>query len=356
MHQIYMQKALELAEKARGQTSPNPLVGAVLVRDGQIVGQGYHHKAGTPHAEIHALREAGEKARGACLYVTLEPCCHQGRTGPCTQALIQAGVGEVYAAMADPNPLVAGKGLAQLEQAGIKTHCGLLEEQSRRMNEIFLTFITQNRPWILLKAAMSLDGKIATATGDSKWITGETARHYGRRLRGEVDAILVGIGTVLADDPALTTRLPGAKNPRRIVLDNLARTPLTAQILRPEAPTLIVVSRRALPDKVQALQKAGAEVWQMNSEQITIPALLAELKKREISSLLVEGGGQIHASFLPWADKFCWFIAPKIIGGNAAPGPIGGKGIQKMAEAVHLERMKLTKLGEDLLLEAWRKR
>ncbi len=356
MPQIYMQKALELAEKARGQTSPNPLVGAVVVKDGQIVGQGYHQKAGTPHAEIHALREAGAKARGACLYVTLEPCCHWGRTGPCTQAIIQAGIAEVYAAMADPNPLVAGKGLAQLEQAGIKTHCGLLEEQSRQMNEIFLTYITQNRPWIVLKAAMSLDGKIATSSGDSKWITGEAARQYGRRLRGELDAILVGIGTVLADNPALTTRLPGAKNPLRIVLDNQARTPLTAQILQPEAPTLIVVSRQAPAARVAALQQTGAEVWVMDSEQIELPDLLAGLKKREISSLLVEGGSQIHAAFLPLADKFLWFIAPKIIGGSSAPGPIGGAGIQKMTEAVKLERMQFKKLGEDLLIEAWQKR
>lgn len=347
---------MSLAAKAKGRTSPNPLVGAILVKDGMVVGQGYHTGAGTPHAEIHALNMAGSQAQGATLYVTLEPCCHQGRTGPCTEALIQAKVAKVVAAMLDPNPLVAGKGMARLQKAGIVTKVGLLEEQARTLNEVFITYMTQKRPFVLLKAAMSLDGKIATRTGESQWITGEEARIYGHQLRDCYDAILVGINTVLADNPSLTTRLPGrrGKDPVRIILDTEARTPPKALVLRQDSPasTLVVISAKAPEERVQALKNAGAKILKQELCQgrIDIKALLQDLAAREMTSLLVEGGGQVHASMLAAGvvDKVVWLIAPKLIGGSSAPGPVGGMGIASLQDAVELKQVSMKRFGADI--------
>lgn len=358
---MYMRRALELAEKARGRTSPNPMVGAVLVQDGRVVGEGYHQKAGTPHAEIHALSQAGERARGATLYVTLEPCCHHGRTGPCTSAVLAAGVRRVVVAMTDPNPLVAGKGLAILQQHGVEVVSGVLEAEARRLNEIFIKYITTRRPFVLLKAAMSLDGKIATATGQSQWITGEAARLYGHRYRDWYDAICVGVNTVLADDPMLTARLPEGpgKNPLRVILDSRGRTPSSARVLATarQVPTLLATTEQTPPEVRQSWQDCGAQVLVLPGDggRVSLPALLDELGRREISSLLVEGGAAVHAAFLQQglADKLLWFIAPKIIGGHKAPGPVGDPGVAELARAWSVRQWQIKQLGEDLCIEGY---
>ncbi|MGQ9512066.1 bifunctional diaminohydroxyphosphoribosylaminopyrimidine deaminase/5-amino-6-(5-phosphoribosylamino)uracil reductase RibD [Thermodesulfitimonas sp.] len=355
----YLRRTFELAARARGRTSPNPLVGAVVVRDGQVVGEGFHRQAGLPHAEIEALRVAGEAARGATLYVNLEPCCHTGRTGPCTEAIIAAGIKRVVAAMADPNPLVAGKGFARLREAGIEVATGLLEKEARALNEAFIKYITTRRPFVILKTAMSLDGKIATVTGESKWITGPAARRYVHELRDSCDAILVGIGTVLQDDPSLTTRLPkGGRDPVRVILDSRARTPLTARVLtqESEAPTLIAVTEMAPGDRVVALREAGAEVLVCGpGPAVDLGLLLSVLGEREITSLLVEGGSTVNASFLlqGLVDKLIWFIAPLIIGGHGAIGPVGGRGIEHLSRAIRLKEINLRQFGSDLCIEAY---
>jgi len=357
-----MKTALELAARARGRTSPNPMVGACVVKDGQIVGCGFHRRAGAPHAEVHALQDAGEQAKGATLYVNLEPCCHHGRTGPCTEAVIKAGIARVVVAMADPNPLVAGKGIRTLQEAGIDVTMGVLEEEARELNEVFIKYITTGLPFVVAKAAVSLDGKIATRTGRSKWITGEAARAYGHRLRDWYDAIMVGIGTVLADDPSLTTRLPGGggRDPVRVIVDSKARTPLKARVLTQSsgAPTLIATTAVASPDRVELLRQAGAKVLVAGAgPRVDLAALLKILVQEGITSVLIEGGAAIHGSALAEriVDKAVWFIAPKIIGGREAPGAVGGEGVNDPAEAAELEQLKISRLGPDLCVEGYLK-
>ncbi|AQS59475.1 bifunctional diaminohydroxyphosphoribosylaminopyrimidine deaminase/5-amino-6-(5-phosphoribosylamino)uracil reductase RibD [Desulforamulus ferrireducens] len=357
----YMQLALGLAEKARGRTSPNPMVGAVLVKDGEVVGQGFHAKAGSAHAEVVALADAGEKARGATAYVTLEPCCHYGRTGPCTEALIKAGVVRVVAAMTDPNPLVAGKGLAILKKAGLEVKCGVLEEEAKRLNEVFIKYITTKRPFVVLKAATSLDGKIATATGESKWITGEAARAYGHRLRDSYDAIMVGVNTILTDDPSLTARLPEGrgKDPIRIILDSYARTPTGAKILLQEsaAHTIVATTEAAPVERRASLMAAGAEVLIVpgTGPGVDLNKLMEMLGEKQITSILIEGGGKVNGSALAAGivDKVAWFIAPKIIGGDAAPGPVRGEGVATLRDATQLYDVEVQRLGEDILLTGY---
>ncbi len=361
MGRKYMEFALELAARARGRTSPNPMVGAVVVKEGKIIGSGYHLKAGTPHAEIHALNEAGEDARGADLYVTLEPCCHHGRTGPCTTAIINAGVARVVTAMTDPNQLVAGEGIRQLMAAGIEVSLGLMEEEAVELNEVFIKHITTGRPFVIAKAALSIDGKIATRSGKSQWITGEKARAYGHQLRDWYDAIIVGIGTVLADDPSLTARLPaGGRDPVRIVLDSRASIPLKARVLtqQSEAPTLIAATCGAPPEKVAALRQAGIEVLIVNEgPRVDLGELMKILGRRGITSVMIEGGAGVHGSAFTAqiVDKVAWFIAPKIIGGQDAPGPVGGLGVDNPSEAAELERVVVRRLGSDLLVEGYLK-
>lgn len=355
----FIRRTLELAARARGLTSPNPLVGAVVVRDGRVVAEGYHRRAGLPHAEIEALQAAGEAARGATLYVNLEPCCHTGRTGPCTEAIIAAGVKRVVAAMVDPNPLVAGKGIARLREAGIDVAVGVVEDEARRLNEAFIKYVTARRPFVVLKTAMSLDGKIATVTGESRWITGEAAREYVHQLRNTCDAVLVGIGTVLKDDPSLTTRLPeGGRDPVRVILDSSARMPLAARVLSQdsEAPTLVATTEVAPAERLAALRQAGAEVLVCGrGPQVNLDLLLAELAAREIVSVLVEGGSTVNASFLlqGLVDKVVWFIAPRIIGGREALGPVGGSGIRHLARAIRLTETVVKQLGADLCVEGY---
>lgn len=359
MQQQYMQQALQIAAYAAGRTSPNPLVGAVIVKDGRVVGQGWHRKAGTEHAEIHALRQAGELAAGATIYVTLEPCSHYGRTGPCSKALIDAGIKRVVIAMLDPNPLVAGKGVAMLKAAGIEVETGLLQEQAERLNEVFLKWIMTKMPFAVMKTAMTLDGKIATAAGNSKWISNEVSRRRVHELRDVYDGILVGIGTVLADDPALTTRLASqsGKNPLRIVVDSRARTPLTAKVVTDgQAETLIAVTVAAEAAKVEALRQAGVEVLVVNDgQQVDLKQLFCRLGERGICSIFVEGGALINYSLLKAGliDKVYSFIAPKMVGGSSAPGPVGGDGVETLDQAFLLEDVETELLAGDILVSGY---
>ncbi len=352
----YMGEALQLAQRAIGRTSPNPLVGAVIVRDGQIVGRGWHQKVGTAHAEIHALNEAGPLAAGSTIYVTLEPCSHTGRTGPCTEALIRAGIKKVVVAMTDPNPLVAGAGLELLRKAGIEVVEGVMALQAAQLNESFIKWITTGLPFIAVKAAMTLDGKIATHSGHSRWITGPEARLFVHSLRNQYDAIMVGIGTVLADDPELTTRLPeGGRNPVRIILDSEARTPLAAKVVTDgQAKTIIAVTSRAPAERMEALRKAGAEVLIVPecAQRVSLPALCKLLGSRMITSILVEGGSAIHGAIIDakLGDKLYWFVAPKIVGGSSAPNPVGGQGVSTMEAAILIEDQAWQQVGADFLL------
>jgi len=355
----YMQQALKIAYYAKGRTSPNPMVGAIILSQGRIVGQGWHRKAGTPHAEVHALQQAGELSQGATMYVTLEPCSHQGRTGPCDQRIIAAGIKKVVIAMTDPNPLVAGRGIGRLKEAGIEVVEGILAHEAAHLNEVFIKWISTQMPFVVLKSAMSLDGKIAAHTGHSQWITGPKARERVHQLRDCYDAILVGIGTVLADNPNLTTRLPaGGKNPIRIIVDSMARTPLDSQVVKDGlAPTIIVVTPEAEKSKVDALRASGVEVLVIdrNKAGVDLRQLCKVLGKREITSIFVEGGSSINASFLEenLVDKVQWFIAPKMIGGHHAPGPVGGQGAEKVTDAKALEDINIETVGEDILISAY---
>ena len=355
----FMQEALRLARNAAGRTSPNPLVGAVIVREGRIVGAGWHRKAGTPHAEIHALNMAGNLAKGATLYVTLEPCSHYGRTGPCAEAVVKAGIKRVVIGMGDPNPKVAGKGIAILERAGIEVRCGVLEDEARALNEVFLKWIATQKPFVVLKTAMSLDGKIATHTGKSQWITGEAARRRVHEYRDTYDGIMVGIGTVLADNPSLTARLPDGqgKNPVRIVVDSKARTPLDANLVTDGAAlTIIAVTAKAPQERVQALKDKGVAIMVAgDGEQVNMDLLMRKLGEMEICSLFVEGGGQVNFSLLKagLVDKVHAFIAPKLIGGREALTPVEGAGFAELTEAVELERTTVETIGQDILLTGY---
>lgn len=354
--EIYMRRALELALKAEGNTSPNPMVGCVLINeDGDIVGEGYHHKAGEPHAEVMALRDAGKASVGCTAYVTLEPCSHFGRTGPCCRALFAAGIRRVVVACTDPNPKVAGKGLKYLQDMGIEVKVGVCEEEALRLNERFFTWITKRRPFVTLKYAMTLDGKIATKIGDSKWITGEEARTYAHRLRKQHDAVLVGIGTVLADDPELTTRMVQGKNPIRIVLDAKLQTNIMNAVLNPAAPTIIVTSTEADPTKMELFSVLpNVELIQLPFEngKVDMDALIRELTAREITSLLVEGGSSVLGAFKDagYADRICAFIAPKLLGGKESLTAVGGAGCELMQDSWELEQVEYHQLGSDLLV------
>lgn len=335
----YIRIALGLAAKAKGMTSPNPCVGAVVVKGGRIVGKGYHRFAGGAHAEIYALRQAGKKAKGATLYVSLEPCSHFGRTPPCVDAIISTGIRRVVAAMKDPNPANNGKGLRILRRNGIKTDAGILEDEARNLNEDFIKYITKKMPFVTVKAAQSLDGKIATRTGDSKWITGRPAREFVHVLRSEVDAIMVGAGTVLKDDPLLTVRLKGrkVKQPLRIILAGRSKIPPKSRILNSKGGGVIIARSK---------EKSG---------RVDIRPLLKELAKREITSVLIEGGGETIASAFEAGvvDKVYFFIAPKVIGGRDATTSVEGEGIEKAVRAIGLERTSFRKIGDDILIEGY---
>lgn len=351
----YMALALRLAAKGAGYTSPNPMVGAVIVKDGRIVGRGWHRRYGGPHAEVEAIRQAGAEARGATLYVTLEPCNHHGKTPPCTEAVLAAGLRRVVIANPDPNPRVTGGGAAYLRAQGLEVAIGLLADQGARLNEAFFTAITTGRPFVIAKAAASLDGKIATHRGEAQWITGPVARRWVHRLRHQVDAILVGVGTVLADDPQLTTRLPGGRgrDPIRIILDSQLRLPVTAKVvqLQSSAPTWVVGTPAAPESRRQALEAAGARVIMLPDRQgrVDLEALLAYLGDQRVQSLLVEGGAEVLGAFFDQRliHKLHLFLAPKLIGGRGAPGILGGEGVALMAEALELQELTCRRLGAD---------
>jgi diaminohydroxyphosphoribosylaminopyrimidine deaminase/5-amino-6-(5-phosphoribosylamino)uracil reductase len=353
-----MQRALDLAERARGLTSPNPLVGAVVVAGDTVVGEGFHRQAGAPHAEIEALAMAGPRARGATLYVTLEPCNHHGRTPPCASAVAAAGVARVVAAMADPNPVAAG-GVDVLRAAGIEVITGVLAEPAARQNRVFLTSVREQRPHVTMKAAMTADGKIGDVHGVSKWITGEPARAESHRMRSEADAIVVGVTTVLRDDPALTVRLaqPWPREPFRVVLDSDARTPPQAQVLRSGSPAraLVAVSAEAPAARVHALEAAGVTVARCPGREgrVDVMALLADLFARDVRAVLVEGGGEAHAAFLDEGvvDRVALFVAPLLLGGRTAPSVVDGRG-RELKDAVRLGALAVRAVGEDLLIEA----
>ena len=352
-----MRRALFLAQARGRETSPNPKVGAVLVKAGRIIGEGGHSRYGGPHAEIIALRKAGEKARGATLYVTLEPCNHYGKTPPCTEAILRAGIGKVVAAMQDPFPRVKGKGFRKLRQAGIKVQTGVLEREARRMNEVFIFAMTHSRPKVVLKAALSLDGKIATVTGRSRWITGPQARRKTHELRAGCDAILVGSGTALKDNPALTVRLPGYRRedgwPLRVVLDSKLRISPRSNLLKGKAKTVVFTSRGASRGKEKTLVRRGAAVFRvpLRGKMLSLKAVLKVLHSLQVRSLLVEGGGEVSASFLKerLADKVVLFLSPKILGGRG-PSWVGGDGIENPNLAPYLKDVRLEKVGPDFML------
>lgn len=351
----YMLRALELAQLAEGNTSPNPMVGCVIVdEDGNIVGEGYHHKAGEAHAEINALNEAKALAKGATAYVTLEPCAHYGRTGPCCVALARAGIKKVVVACGDPNPAVAGQGINYLRLQGIEVIVGVCEKAALLLNEKFFTWIKKQRPFISLKYAMTLDGKIAAHSGDSKWITGEKARTFAHRLRKQHDAILVGIGTVLEDDPELTTRMVKGKNPIRVILDSRLRISLMAACLNSAANTIIFTGMNCDAFKFEVLNALpNVEVIKLPlvNDKLEIYDVLNVLSKHGITSVLVEGGSEIHGAFKDagCADRIYAFIAPKIIGGKKAFTAIGGNGCDLVTDGWTLSEVEVTNLENDFL-------
>ncbi len=359
-HQKFMKRALELAKMGEGFTSPNPAVGSVIVKNGRIVGEGYHHRAGEPHAEVEAIRDAGDQAKGATIYVTLEPCNHQGRTPPCTQAIIDAGISKVVYAVGDSNPLVDGSGHRRLLDAGLQVERGPFESEARHLNRFFFHHMATKRPYVIAKFASSLDGKIATYTGQSQWITGGAARKQGHQLRHVVDAILVGAGTAVADNPRLTTRLAQEKvsHPIRIVLDSTGRVPINSTLFDPTLPSkTIVATTSQMPSTHRtALEEKDVEVWELPTTeqgQVQIESLLDRLGENSIQSLLVEGGSEVLGTFFEedrvqevWA-----FVAPMIIGGQDAPEPVGGLGFASLAQASRLQSTSIAPVGDDFLIK-----
>lgn len=347
-----MKRALTLAARAGGRTSPNPMVGAVLVRSGRVIAEDYHKKAGTPHAEALVLASAGARAKGATLYVTLEPCCHtKKRTPPCTRAIIACGIKRVVVAMKDPNPKVAGRGIEELKAAGIEVACCVLEAQARALNEAYIKHMTTGTPYVTLKAAMTLDGKIATPTGQSRWITSEAARKLVHKLRASVDALITGIGTVAADDPELTARLRGARQPVRIIIDPTLRISKEARVLGMPPPT-IIVTRAHKSDKAKELRAAGVAIIGFTGE-LDLKWLMRELGAMGLISVLIEAGSTLnaHALLSGVVDRLMVFVAPKIIGGAASYPVVGGKEFLALDDAIMLEGMKARAVGPDLLIE-----
>lgn len=360
MKQKWMEMALSLAKKGEGQVSPNPMVGAVLVKDGRMLVRGYHPFFGGPHAEIEVIRRAKEKVRGSTLYVTLEPCSHLGKTPPCTQAIIEAGISKVVAAILDPNPLNSGKGIEELKKAGIETEVGVCEKEAREINEAFFKFMEKKIPFVIVKAAASLDGKIATKTGESKWITGPQARKLAHKVREKVDAILVGVNTVIRDDPSLLP--PLKKRFFRIILDSTLQISPEARVLKEQtkAQTIIFTTPRAPKQKVDQLQNKGVTVATVrkNSEQrVSLEEVLKELGRLKILSLLVEGGGEVIGSFFEkgYVDKVFLFLAPRIVGGRNSVTWVESKGVKILSQTPRIEVRSFKRIGEDLLVEGYLK-
>ena len=361
MHESYMQRALELAKFGWGRTNPNPLVGAVIVKNGKIIAEGYHEKLGCAHAEVAAFENAKEDVRGGTLYVNLEPCSHYGRTSPCAKAIIEKGISEVVIAMTDPNPKVAGRGIEMLKEAGIQVVCGILEKEAKKLNEIFIKYITKKRPFIIMKTAMTLDGKIASVCGDSKWISGEASRQYVHTLRSRVAAIMVGINTVLADNPSLTARLDSGKtrDPVRIVIDSKGVIPVDSRVINAESSAGVILATTTVleHEKERLLIDKGVQILKIDGlgGHVDLVKLMDELYKLEIDSVLLEGGGGLNAAALASGivDKVMTFIAPKIIGGKDAKTPVEGVGIEIMEHAIKLHDISISRFDEDFLVEGY---
>lgn len=353
----YMQRAIELARQGEGHVNPNPMVGAVIVKDGRIIGEGYHQKYGELHAERNALLNCQESPEGADLYVTLEPCCHYGKTPPCTEAIIENRIKRVIVGSMDCNPLVAGKGVRILREAGIEVTEGVLQRECDELNKIFFHFMETGKPYVMMKYAMTIDGKIATYTGASKWITGEIARKKVHKDRGRFMAIMVGVGTVLADNPLLTCRIDGKKSPIRIICDTHLRTPLNAEIVKTagEVPTIIAVSENVSAEKKRPFWERQCEIWELPEKEdaVDLQELMKRLGERKIDSVLLEGGGTLNYTALKSGivNAVQAYIAPKIFGGAEAKTPVEGTGICLPEEAFKIKNKKITFLGEDILVE-----
>lgn len=358
MDEKYMKIALELAQKGRGKVSPNPMVGAVIVKKGKIIGQGYHEKCGEAHAEVNAFNNATEDVTGATIYVTLEPCSHYGKTPPCVNKIIEKKISKVVVGSVDPNPLVAGKGVCKLRENGIEVITGIMDEECKKVNEVFMKYIVTKRPFIILKSAMTLDGKIATVIGDSKWITNEESRKLVHELRNEVTGIMVGVNTVITDDPQLTCRIENGKNPIRIVVDSKLRTPLSAKIFDGDCSEVIIATtKNGDKEKKDKLESLGVKVLTINSkdEKVDLQHLTEVLGELKIDSVLIEGGSILNYSALEQniVDKVQVYIAPKLIGGENSKTPIGGKGIELLKDAINVKELTYRNIGNDILLEGY---
>jgi len=356
-----MKRALDLAKLGEGYTSPNPLVGAVIVKNGKIIGEGYHEKYGENHAEVNAFLNAKEDVKGAEMYVTLEPCSHQGKTPPCADRIVKEGIKRVFIGMKDPNPLVAGRGVEILEKNGIEVKYGILEKEAVELNEIFIKYITENKPFCILKTAMSLDGKIATSSGDSKWISNKKSRKYVHQLRHKVSGIMIGIGTLLADNPRLTTRLEDkkGKDPHRIIVDTEGKIPLDSKILnlQSNSKTIIATTEKISPEKIEGLKGKNVElvISPLKNNKVDLDYLFDYLAKMKIDSILVEGGSTLNESLIKakLVDKVITFIAPKIIGGSDAKTPVEGKGFKYMKDAVLLKDITTKFFDEDIMISGY---
>lgn len=359
-HILFMKKAISLAKKGNWKTSPNPMVGAVVVKDGRIISTGYHKKAGLPHAEAEAIKNAKESLNGATLYVNLEPCCHRDkRTPPCTDEIIKSGIKKVVIAMRDPNPKVNGKGIEVLKENGIEVVEGILEEEAKRLNEFYIKYITTKTPFVILKIAMTLDGKIATPTGQSKWITSERSRRLVHLVRSKVDAVLSAYGTVIKDNPQFTSRIKNGKNPIRVIIDPELKIPLDYHVYNPPPETISVIHQSHInSSKIKALIERGVKILPYNTDKVDLKWLMEELGKREITSVMIEGGSSLnyYALFHNVVDKVMLFIAPKIIGGKDSFPSVGGKDYKPLENALRLENLKIRMVEEDILIEGYIKK
>ncbi|HLF86926.1 MAG TPA: bifunctional diaminohydroxyphosphoribosylaminopyrimidine deaminase/5-amino-6-(5-phosphoribosylamino)uracil reductase RibD [Nitrospiria bacterium] len=356
----YMSMALSLAKKGKGKTSPNPMVGAIVVRDRKVIGRGFHERPGLPHAEVLAMAAAGSGVRGATLYTNLEPCVHtKKRTPPCTGEIIRRGIKRVVIGMIDPNPMVSGRGIEELKKGGVSVVAGILKEKAERLNEAFSKYITRRRPFVILKIASSLDGKIATPAGESKWITGDISRRYVHRLRSEADAVMVGIGTILKDDPSLTSRVKDGRDPIRIVVDERLCIPTGSKVLSLDSPskTYIATIYGASKAKIRKIEEMGGLVLTVKKKDglVDLTSLMDRLGEMEITSLLIEGGAEINASALAEGivDKAIFFFAPKIIGGQRSLSSIGGDSPENLEELTHVHDIRIKKMGADIMVEGY---
>jgi diaminohydroxyphosphoribosylaminopyrimidine deaminase / 5-amino-6-(5-phosphoribosylamino)uracil reductase len=357
----YMKMALDLAKKGRGFVNPNPMVGAVIVKEGKVLGKGYHKFFGGPHAEVYALKEAGENAKDSCLYVTLEPCSHYGKTPPCAKAIIKSGIKRVVIASVDPNPLVSGNGIKMLKAAGIEVDTGVMESSALQLNEVFMKYISKRLPFVVMKCAVTLDGKIATCTGESKWITGKASRNRVHKMRNSLTAVMVGVGTILDDNPLLTTRLEGkSRSPKAIILDSKLKSPVNSRVFETlkEREVIIACTEKFDEENYAKLKDKGVKIIicpEDSNSMVDLKYLVRKLGKLGIDSILIEGGGSVNFSALKSdiVDKVVYFIAPKIFGGKDAKTSVEGSGIESISDEIKLENVSVKSIGEDIMIEAY---